>query len=83
MLWTVLRDPENIYAVDLGTKDTLFSWHVPEVPGTRQNPRGLAWDGTYFWLMAEPVGASSGRQLFKYDLGGGRISSYYQYHRFH
>ncbi len=63
-------DPENIYAVDLASKDTLFSWHVPEVPGTRQNPRGLAWDGTYFWLMAEPVGASSGRQLFKYDLGG-------------
>ena len=64
-------DPENIYAVDLATKDTLFSWHVPEVPGTRQNPRGLAWDGSYFWLMAEPVGASTGRQLFKYDLGGG------------
>ncbi len=64
-------DLENIYAVDLGTKDTLFSWHIPEVPGTRQNPRGLAWDGTYFWLMAEPVGAGSGRQLFKYDLSGG------------
>ena len=64
-------NPENIYAVNLATKDTLFSWHVPEVPGTRQNPRGLAWDGTYFWLLAEPVGASSGRQLFKYDLGGG------------
>ncbi len=64
-------DPENIYAVDLTTKDNLFSWHVPEVPGTRQNPRGLAWDGSYFWLMAEPLGASSGRQLFKYDLSGG------------
>ena len=34
-------------------------------------PGDLAWDGTYFWLLAEPVGASSGRQLFKYDLGGG------------
>ena len=64
-------DPENIYAVSLATRDTLFSWHVPEVPGARENPRGLAWDGTYFWLMAEPVGASSGRQLFKYDLSGG------------
>ncbi len=63
-------DPENIYAVDLSTKDTLFSFHVPEVPGTRENPRGLAWDGNYFWLMAEPVGAGSGRQLFKYDLSG-------------
>ena len=63
-------DPEFIYAVDLSTKDTLFSFHVPEQPGSRQNPRGLAWDGTYFWLLAEPVGGT-GRQLFKYDLGGG------------
>jgi len=64
-------DNENIYAVDLATKDTLFSFHVPEQPGSRQNPRGLAWDETNFWLLAEPVGAGSGRQLFKYDLGGG------------
>ncbi|MCW8805510.1 MAG: choice-of-anchor D domain-containing protein [Ignavibacteriaceae bacterium] len=64
-------DDENIYAIDLNTKNMLFSFHVPEPPGIRQNPRGLAWDGTYFWLLAEPVGASSGRQLFKYDLGGG------------
>ncbi len=63
-------DPENIYAVDLATKDTLFFWHVPEAAGSRQNPRGLAWDGSYFWLLAEPVGASTGRQLFKYDLSG-------------
>ncbi|RKY98676.1 MAG: hypothetical protein DRQ13_03285, partial [Ignavibacteriae bacterium] len=35
-----------------------------------QAPKGLAWDGTYFWLLAEPV-SGSGRQLFKYDLGGG------------
>ncbi len=63
-------DPENIYAVDLNTKDTLFSFHVPEQPGIRQNPRGLAWDGEYLWLLAEPVNSSSGRALFKYDLGG-------------
>jgi hypothetical protein len=63
-------DDERIYAVKLPTKENLFSFHVPELPGVRQNPRGLAWDGTYFWLLAEPVGASSGRQLFKYDLGG-------------
>ena len=70
-------DNENIYAVDLATKDTLFSFHVPEQPGSRQNPRGLAWDGTYFFLMAEPVGAGSGRQLFKYDLGGGGTPQIY------
>ncbi|MCU0406241.1 MAG: choice-of-anchor D domain-containing protein [Ignavibacteriaceae bacterium] len=64
-------DDEKIYAIKLPTKQVLFSFHVPEPPGVRQNPRGLAWDGTYFWLLAEPVGASSGRQLFKYDLGGG------------
>ena len=63
-------DDEKIYAIDLNTENILFSFHVPETPGVRQNPRGLAWDGTYFWLMAEPVGAASGRQLFKYDLSG-------------
>jgi len=63
-------DDEKVYAVDLATEDTLYSFHVPETPSLRQNPRGLAWDGANFWLMAEPVGASSGRQLFKYDLGG-------------
>ncbi|MCX8105657.1 MAG: choice-of-anchor D domain-containing protein [Ignavibacterium album] len=64
------NNDERIYAFSLTTKDTLFSFHVPEQPGVRQNPRGLAWDGSYFWLLAEPVGASTGRQLFKYDLGG-------------
>ncbi|WP_337865023.1 choice-of-anchor D domain-containing protein [Ignavibacterium sp.] len=64
------NNDERIYAFSLATKDTLFSFHVPEQPGVRQNPRGLAWDGNYFWLLAEPVGASSGRQLFKYDLSG-------------
>ena len=63
-------DDERIYAIDLASEDTLFSFHVPENPGVRQSPRGLAWDGIYFWLLAEPVGASSGRQLFKYDLAG-------------
>lgn len=61
---------DRIYAVRISTKDTLFSFNPPEIPGQRQNPRGLAWDGTNFWLLAEPVGASSGRQLFKYDLAG-------------
>ena len=61
---------DKIYAVSLITKDSLFTFNPPEQPGLRQNPRGLAWDGNNFWLLAEPVGASSGRQLFKYDLGG-------------
>jgi hypothetical protein len=61
-------DDERVFAVDLATEDTLFSFHVPDQ--SSQSPRGLAWDGTYYWLLAEPVGTSSGRQLFKYDLGG-------------
>jgi hypothetical protein len=61
---------DKLYAVSLNSKDTLFSFNVPEQPGLRQNPRGIAWDGKTFWLMAEPLGASSGRMLFKYDLSG-------------
>lgn len=64
-------DDERIYAVNRLTKDTLFSFHVPENPGVRQNPRGLAWDGQYLYLLAEPVGASTGRKIFKYAIGGG------------
>ncbi|HSP88869.1 MAG TPA: hypothetical protein VLN45_12090, partial [Ignavibacteriaceae bacterium] len=33
------NDDERIYAVDLSTEDTLFSFHVPETTGVRQNPR--------------------------------------------
>ena len=62
-------DPEIIFAVDLATEDTLFSFPVPDPNG--QSPRGLAWDGAYLWLLAEPVGGTlNQRQLFKYDLGG-------------
>lgn len=64
-------DDERIYAVNRLTKDTLFSFHVPENPGVRQNPRGLAWDGNYLYLLAEPVGATTGRRIFKYAIGGG------------
>lgn len=67
-------DPERIYAVNRFTKDTLFSFQLPETPGQRQNPRGLAWDGKYLYLLAEPVGASSGRQIFKFAIGGGSPS---------
>lgn len=64
-------DDERIYAVNRLTKDTLFSFHVPENPGVRQNPRGLAWDGRFLYLLAEPVGSSTGRKIFKYAIGGG------------
>jgi hypothetical protein len=61
---------DRIHAYNRITGEPLYTFNPPERPGQRQNPRGLAWDGNHFWLMAEPVGASSGRQLFKYDLSG-------------
>jgi len=61
---------DKIYAYSITTGEMLYSFDPPEKPGVRQNPRGLAWDSQFFWLMAEPVGASSGRQLFKYNLAG-------------
>ena len=63
-------DEEKIYAIRISTKETLFSFRVPEQPSQRQNPRGLAWDGCYLYLLAEPVGASTGRSIFKFDLSG-------------
>lgn len=61
---------DSVYAVNRFTKAKLFSFGLPHPTNTTNAPRGLAWDGTYFWLMAKPVGASTGRKLFKYDLGG-------------
>jgi hypothetical protein len=61
---------DRIYAVSLLSKDTLFSFSLPHLSNVTNAPRGLAWDGSNFWLMAKPVGSSTGRSLFKYDLGG-------------
>lgn len=63
-------DAEKIYQVNMTTRDTVRSWFLPEGPTSNMSPRGLAWDGRYLWLIAEPVSASSGRVLYKYDLGG-------------
>ncbi len=60
-------DAEKIYQVNPAANDTVRSWPLPE---NNMSPRGLAWDGGHLWLIAEPVGASSGRSLYKYDLGG-------------
>jgi hypothetical protein len=63
-------DVEKIYQVNVTTRDTVKSWYLPEGPTSNMSPRGLAWDGHYLWMIAEPVGGSSGRSLYKYDLGG-------------
>lgn len=62
---------DRIYAFSMITKDTLFSFPLPHPTNVLNAPRGLAWDGLNFWLIARPVGSSSGRQLFKYDISGG------------
>jgi outer membrane protein assembly factor BamB len=61
---------DRVYAVSLSTEDTLFSFGLPHPSNLQNSPRGLAWDGTYFWLMAEPVTGGNFRNLFKYDLAG-------------
>jgi hypothetical protein len=63
-------DAEKIFQVNVTTKDTVKSWYLPEGPTSNMSPRGLAWDGHFLWMIAEPVGGSSGRSLYKYDLGG-------------
>jgi hypothetical protein len=61
---------DSVYAVNRITKAKLFSFGLPHPTSTTNAPRGLAWDGEHFWLMAKPVGASTGRKLYKYDLSG-------------
>ncbi|MEO8167912.1 MAG: hypothetical protein ABI623_06675, partial [bacterium] len=63
-------DPQGMFKVNPITKDTAGFVPAPVDPaGTR--PNDAAWDGHYMWLLAEPVGANTGRSLYKYDLGGG------------
>lgn len=64
--------PRGVFFVDPATGDT--TRFVPEPADQTSNgtsPRDVAWDGAKLWLLAEPVGASSGRVLYQYDLGGG------------
>ncbi len=63
-------DAERIYAVNIETEDTLFSFPVPKGTGSSISPRGLAWDGRYLWLLARVLGSSTQRALYKFDLGG-------------
>jgi len=64
-------DPRGIFRVDPIGHDT--AGFIPEpMDGTSNgtNPRDVAWDGQYMWLLGEPVGASTGRAIYKYDLAG-------------
>ncbi len=63
-------DPQGMFKVNPVTKDTAGFVPAPVDPGGTR-PNDAAWDGHYMWLLAEPLGANTGRSLYKYDLGGG------------
>ncbi|RMG67677.1 MAG: choice-of-anchor D domain-containing protein, partial [Calditrichaeota bacterium] len=60
-------DPEKIYIYDPAVGDTVGS--IPIVDPISKDPRGLAWDGQYLWLVADPVGPAW-RALFQIDVRG-------------
>jgi len=63
-------DPRGVFRIDPATGDTVG--FIPEhcdVTSNGTSLRDVAWDGQYFWTLGEPVGASSGRSLYKIDLG--------------
>lgn len=63
-------NPQGMFKVNPTTGDTVGFVPAPVDPnGTR--PTDCAWDGQFLWLLAEPVGANTGRSLYKYDLSGG------------
>ncbi len=63
-------DPQGMFKVNPTTGDTAGFVPAPVDPsGTR--PNDCAWDGQFMWLLAEPVGANTGRSLYKYNLSGG------------
>jgi hypothetical protein len=65
-------DAERIVAYSRAVGDTIFSFPAPDPDGTC-NPRGLHWDGSYLYLIAERVGGSTWvyRTLYQYSITGG------------
>jgi len=66
------NETERIYAISKTTKDSLFSFPAPD-PDGNCNPKGLYWDGSHLWLVAERIGNSSWvyKTLYKYEISGG------------
>ena len=66
------NETERIYALSKTIKDTLFSFPAPD-PDGNCNPKGLYWDGSHLWLLAERIGNSSWiyKTLYKYEISGG------------
>ncbi len=61
-------DPEYIYIYDPALGDTVGAIPISDPISTA--PRGLAWDGQFLWLVADPVGPAR-RALFQIDVSGG------------
>ncbi len=64
-------DVERIYAYSKTLGDTIFSFPTPDPDGTCV-PRGLYWDGSYLWLLAQRIGGTSYvyKTLYKYSITG-------------
>ncbi|MBS4029245.1 MAG: choice-of-anchor D domain-containing protein [Ignavibacteriales bacterium] len=59
-----------IYVVNPSNGDTIQTIQMPDNnPNGDMNPRGLAINGRYMWLVAKPLSAPTGQVLYKYDLG--------------
>jgi len=65
-------ETERIYAYSKTAGDTIFSFPAPD-PDGQCNPKGLYWDGSYLYLMAERVGGSAWiyKTLYQYAITGG------------
>jgi len=65
-------DPERIYGYRKIVGDTVLSFAAPDPDGSC-DPKGLAWDGQYLWLIAYRVGnnVNAYRTIYKYGMTGG------------
>lgn len=65
------NETERIWAINKHTGDSLFSFPAPD-PDCTCNPKGLHWDGSHLWLVAERIGTTSWiyKTIYKYAITG-------------
>lgn len=70
-------DEERIYVQDRNTDEILYSFPL-EDPDGDSSPRGLHWDGSYLWLLANRPGpaAFAYKMVYKYELPAESGSTY-------